>query len=120
ADTVEDTARVAALEDAVAAFDAAAVAADAAYEAMEADFSKAEERRRSYVPRRSWMGPTVPFPIHMRPTAFPGTFGGWGGGFGRPTRRSSWGGGGGGRSRSRPSGGSGRGGSSRRGGGRGW
>jgi hypothetical protein len=87
--------------------------AERAYEAMNEDFERADRRRDAYVPRPTWIGPTVPVPVGRRNVPFPIDIGGWGGGgISRPSRRSSWGGG---RSPSGPKPSSGR-----RGGGRGW
>lgn len=109
AEQLEDRARAAALQQAGGAFDRAANEAAAAYDQAAADFRRAEAQRTVYIPRPSWIGPTVPIPMNARPTF--GGLGGWlGGPVLRPPRRSSWGG--------RPSGGRGFG--SRRGGGRGW
>ncbi len=126
-----------ALRSAAAGWNAVRDRADTAYELAARDVARADERRKQYVPRPSWVGPTVPIPSGRRSWPAPRIGGGWGsmgGGLGggwssspgpviRPSRRSSWGGssGGGGGSRGgatrvKPGGGS----SGRRGGGRGW
>lgn len=131
AETAEDRARADLLSQATSRVQEARDAADQAYERMSAEVAK-EDQRRAYIPRPSWVGPTVPIPVDRR-SWLPidpfgqggGGFGGLGGlgGFGLP-RPSGWGG----RPResTRPMGGSGGGGGggrsagTRHGGGRGW
>ncbi len=119
-DDMEEAALAAALEESAESWRRIRQLADAAYMAAAEDTRAAEGRRQAYVPRPSWIGPTVPIPRARRSWPMPSDFGG-GSGPGpfiapssgsRSPRQSSWG--------SRPSGGGSRPSSGRRGGGRGW
>lgn len=123
AEAAEDRARAQLLGQATSRAQEARDAADQAYERMAAEVAR-EDQRRAYIPRPSWVGPTVPIPMDRRSTLPIDPFGqGWGGlggsGINLP-RPSGWG------SRPRPStrpmGGSGgsRTSGTRRGGGVGW
>ena len=131
-ESLSDDALSEGLRSAAGAWTAVRDRADGAYELASRDVARADERRKQYVPRPTWIGPTVPIPSRRRGWPMPRIGGGWGdigGGWSgspgpivRPPRRSSWGGSsGGGRSRGgatriKP----GRGSSGRRGGGKGW
>lgn len=117
---LEDRARAERINAATSRAQEARDAADQAYQSLAAAIAR-EEQRRSYIPRPSWIGPIVPFPVDRR-SMFPlDPFGGGGGGrigaAGLP-RPSGWGGRP--RASTRPLGGGGGSSGTRRGGGQGW
>ncbi len=120
ASSLEDRARAERINAATGKAQEARDAADQAYQRLAALIAR-EEERRSYIPRPTWIGPSVPFPVDRRPMFPLDPFGGggWGriGGAGLP-RPSGWGGRP--RASTRPMGGGGRSGGTRRGGGTGW
>lgn len=117
---LEDRARAERINAATSRAQEARDAADQAYQRLSAAIAR-EEERRNYIPRPTWIGPTVPFPVDRRPMFPLDPFGGggWGriGGAGLP-RPSGWGGRP--RASTRPQGGGGRSSGTRRGGGQGW
>ena len=122
AEAAEDRVRAELLGEATSRAHAARDAADRAYERMSAEVAR-EDERRAYIPRPSWVGPTVPIPVDRRSWLPIDPFGQGGGGlsgfggFGVP-RPSGWGGRP--RASTRPMGGGGRSAGTRRGGGKGW
>lgn len=123
-DDLEDAALAAALESTAGAWRKIRELADAAYAAAAEDVRAAESRRRDYIPRSTWIGPSVPIPRVRRSWPMPIDINTGSGpiisGGSRSSGRSSWGSRPTGGSSRRSSGGGGRPTSGRRGGGRGW